>query len=278
MVEADGQKGGIGVGGTSSERVREEGLEHIKKHYPEDSINPAGGSNMTPSSNTGEPSGGKLYGAGGVAGGAMAGGSSSNTGNYLGMSGGNTGYEQGRDAAPAYTSSSEVPGSRSEGFTGNAAAASARANNDPTTGPPPTESGGDPFTAATRRGMMTSGDSNLADEHPNESLEKADKPLPPGGTPSHKLDNPSSIPTAGGERLGNKHWGESDMVPDNPKPRESAAGISSSEGQPDSKSYMPPPCGQLLWNDVPLTNSFLQKAQATTQPGIPVALWVGHSI
>ncbi|KAK5727901.1 hypothetical protein LTR17_012324 [Elasticomyces elasticus] len=44
--------------------------------------------------------------------------------------------------------------------------------------------------------------------------------------------NEDAIPTAGGIKLGSKHWGESQIVPDNPKPRASEAGISSSEGQP----------------------------------------------
>lgn len=56
-------------------------------------------------------------------------------------------------------------------------------------------------------------------------------PQPAGGKP-HKLENESAIPTAGGERLGEQHWGESKIVPDNPPPRESEAGISSEEGKP----------------------------------------------
>lgn len=55
-------------------------------------------------------------------------------------------------------------------------------------------------------------------------------PAPADGKP-HTLENPTSIPTAGGERLGEKHWGESGIVPDNPPPRASEAGISSAEGQ-----------------------------------------------
>ncbi|KAK5134400.1 hypothetical protein LTR08_006580 [Meristemomyces frigidus] len=40
-------------------------------------------------------------------------------------------------------------------------------------------------------------------------------------------ENPDAIPTAGGEKLGQKHWGESKVVPENPKPQ-SEAGITSS--------------------------------------------------
>lgn len=80
-------------------------------------------------------------------------------------------------------------------------------------------------------------------------------------------ENVDSIPTAGGERLGEKHWGESKIVPDVPKEKVCAPvvvsyscpvtliflfygekgegeNVSSSEGQPDRKkplhTYIPP--------------------------------------
>lgn len=55
------------------------------------------------------------------------------------------------------------------------------------------------------------------------------------GTPA-KRENKDAIPTAGGIKLGEKHWGESDIIPENPKPRNE--NISSSSGQPDRK-YLP---------------------------------------
>lgn len=58
-------------------------------------------------------------------------------------------------------------------------------------------------------------------------------PQPAGGKPN-KMENESAIPIAGGERLGEKHWGESKIVPDNPDQRSSEAGISSEAGQPTS--------------------------------------------
>ena len=48
-------------------------------------------------------------------------------------------------------------------------------------------------------------------------------------------ENRDAIPTAGGERLGDKHWGESKIVPDVPKASESE-NISSADGQPTRKS------------------------------------------
>lgn len=54
---------------------------------------------------------------------------------------------------------------------------------------------------------------------------------------SSKAENPDSIPTAGGEKLGEKHWGESQIVPELPPKRGSDAGqgASSSDGQPTSE-------------------------------------------
>ena len=39
-------------------------------------------------------------------------------------------------------------------------------------------------------------------------------------------ENVDAIPTAGGEKLGQKHWGESKIVPENPKPE---AGVASTD-------------------------------------------------
>ena len=58
----------------------------------------------------------------------------------------------------------------------------------------------------------------------------------PGST--GKQENEDAIPTAGGERLGERHWGESGTVPDVPEKRASQGGnVSSSEGQADSKYH-----------------------------------------
>ena len=51
-------------------------------------------------------------------------------------------------------------------------------------------------------------------------------------------ENKDAIPTAGGERLGEKHWGESKIVPDVPKSQQEEQNVSSAEGQPDSMFYM----------------------------------------
>lgn len=53
-----------------------------------------------------------------------------------------------------------------------------------------------------------------------------------GHQSSSKRENRDAIPTAGGVKLGEKHWGESGIVPDDPKPR-AEENISSSSGQPD---------------------------------------------
>jgi len=56
-----------------------------------------------------------------------------------------------------------------------------------------------------------------------------------------KRENHEAIPFAGDIRLGEKHWGESKMVPENPKPRDSEAGVSSSSGQPTGEYHHLPP-------------------------------------
>ncbi|KAF2217986.1 hypothetical protein CERZMDRAFT_89658 [Cercospora zeae-maydis SCOH1-5] len=53
-----------------------------------------------------------------------------------------------------------------------------------------------------------------------------------------KSENPDAIPTAGGQRLGEEHWGESKIVPDLPEKRASTSGqgnVSSQAGQPTSE-------------------------------------------
>lgn len=90
-------------------------------------------------------------------------------------------------------------------------------------------------------------DETMADAPPKDSRD-ADKPGDknaltdePGENASHAKkdnwpkENKSAIPTAGGERLGEKHWGESQIVPELPKKQEDGANVSSEEGQPDSK-------------------------------------------
>jgi len=70
--------------------------------------------------------------------------------------------------------------------------------------------------------------------HGSTSGDNSHKPPVTGGTKG-SLENKSAIPTAGGVKLGEKHWGESDIVPENPKPREEE-NISSASGQPDQST------------------------------------------
>jgi len=99
-------------------------------------------------------------------------------------------------------------------------------DNDVTTGAGPTESA-DPTTE--NRAM--------------NDREQSSGDIPEGGLAEHEnklsdtakgsaRQNEDAIPTAGGEKLGAKHWGESKIVPDNPKPAETGAGVSSRDGQP----------------------------------------------
>lgn len=74
-------------------------------------------------------------------------------------------------------------------------------------------------------------------------------------SPGRVQENTEAIPTAGGERLGEKHWGESKTVPDVPKSRQEE-NVSSSEGQPDSKHI-----GTLR---VAITDNYAEQTQDNT--------------
>lgn len=83
------------------------------------------------------------------------------------------------------------------------------------------------------------------DEKPPKPADKGDNSEAGAAA---KRENKSAIPTAGGQRLGEQHWGESKMVPDLPPKQgesESKAGVSSSDGQPTGMSIFkypqPPP-------------------------------------
>lgn len=72
--------------------------------------------------------------------------------------------------------------------------------------------------------------------HPSEAKTTAEEnsTAPKGGSTRGKLENKDAIPIAGGVKLGEKHWGESEITPDNPKPKpEEQSNVSSAEGQPD---------------------------------------------
>lgn len=88
------------------------------------------------------------------------------------------------------------------------------------------------------RNIESSGRGETFDESNEATVDEegaTEHKKPQMGDPNHRkggLENKDAIPTAGGEKLGEKHWGESKIVPDNPKPQDS--GVASKEGQPDS--------------------------------------------
>jgi len=87
----------------------------------------------------------------------------------------------------------------------------------------------DPNDPTVSDGVMEGRDHAARGEH--EGLAEHEKKLSDKQTGSAR-ENTDAIPTAGGIKLGQKHWGESSIVPDNPKPRASDAGVSSVDGQP----------------------------------------------
>ncbi|KAM0712277.1 hypothetical protein Q7P37_011371 [Cladosporium fusiforme] len=73
--------------------------------------------------------------------------------------------------------------------------------------------------------------------NPSESQTSAEQSQnqPKSGGSKGKLENKDAIPIAGGIKLGEKHWGESDIIPDNPRPS-GGDNVSSAEGQPDQST------------------------------------------
>lgn len=309
-VQADGQmRAGQGVGGTSEGRIREEGLEHIKKNTDGD-YSGSGISSERPNALMGDTQT-NISGASGLTGGNdYARGSDINTGSgltgtssydssatgeqkqggmldtvksYLGMGGAQQQEARNVDSYDT-TSGSGLSRAEETGLGAGAASAgyegeralggdstydqsnqrgslagdynneqnlsgqgtSATISNDPmkesdastsrnpqdsdvTTGRDPTESA-DPSTAET---AMPRGEERAERSEGGESGESTTKSS--GDKHPGSRENPDAIPTAGGEKLGKKHWGESKIVPDNPKPQ-SESGISSSEGQPNQQT------------------------------------------
>ncbi|EME79528.1 uncharacterized protein MYCFIDRAFT_216477 [Pseudocercospora fijiensis CIRAD86] len=74
--------------------------------------------------------------------------------------------------------------------------------------------------------MDSEANKNLGSEGHLEREESGQKGFKKEG--GKKMENESAIPTAGGQRLGQEHWGESKIVPENPKPQE--------DGQPDDET------------------------------------------
>lgn len=124
------------------------------------------------------------------------------------------------------------------GGLGSTSSSSGAAANDTTGSSSSTTSAGGALEAAKEKVQQVTNTAG-GDSKPVTSGDDEHKPPQAAGGKPHKLENPTSIPIAGGERLGEKHWGESKIVPDNPEPRGSEAGISSeagSAGQPTRMS------------------------------------------
>jgi hypothetical protein len=99
------------------------------------------------------------------------------------------------------------------------------------------------------RDSLAGRDSNRPSEFNDDKTDRATAGLSEGATaeesqasatPRHeaekgssKRENKDAIPTAGGIKLGEKHWGESDIVPADPGARNERENVSSSSGQPD---------------------------------------------
>lgn len=95
-------------------------------------------------------------------------------------------------------------------------------------------------TQANQSGSAANEDTEVRQQQPADADEKDNHkpPKPADKSAGGKFENVDAIPTAGGQRLGEEHWGESKIVPDLPEKRASTSGqggVSSTEGQPTSE-------------------------------------------
>ena len=162
---------------------------------------------------------GETAGAGALGGAAL--GSSSNYGRDNESSlGGST---LGRDNDPSYSSSS---------ISGRDADPTLSGSNDALKRP-------DENPSIPRDNDVTTGNKPSLDPSGTESATNEGSTATAADLKSHehdgKRENRDAIPTAGGQKLGAKHWGESKIVPEVPKLTE--AGVASEAGQPDSGSH-----------------------------------------
>jgi hypothetical protein len=99
----------------------------------------------------------------------------------------------------------------------------------------PQESTVSSVDASAERSDTAAKDETMADSAQKDDTSKSDEQTEPKQSSvkgTGAKENRDAIPTAGGERLGEKHWGESKNIPDVP-PKEPSEKVSSSEGQPD---------------------------------------------
>lgn len=94
-------------------------------------------------------------------------------------------------------------------------------------------------TAADNKAVDPKTDTSVAGTETAKTEEDAgeQKPKTAAGQDTKALEHPSAIPEAGGEKLGEKHWGESKIIPPDPKSTEES-GVASADGQPTSKRFL----------------------------------------
>ncbi|KAK3072609.1 hypothetical protein LTR53_006519 [Teratosphaeriaceae sp. CCFEE 6253] len=223
----------------SDDQIHQEGIDHIKDHIGQPHGSTGASSETTQSGGGGYLAGMKnMLGLGGKP--AHEEGTSTSTSGLGDSSYGARDASYGeRDASygerdASYGDRSAMSGGAGDGGltdTTNADAMKAPAMNpttprdsDVTTDAGPTESATD--------SSLTNAERADASDHDASGLAQKENKLSAKETGSSR-ENRDAIPTAGGEKLGQRHWGESKIVPDVP-PRQEAErpGVSSADGQP----------------------------------------------
>ncbi|KYG42174.1 hypothetical protein M433DRAFT_429038 [Acidomyces richmondensis BFW] len=214
-----------GVGGTSDSKVKQEGMDHIKeklgKRSTTDTASADGAQPLSTNPGSEDARGGISAGSGGVSSAAhvaspvgsgddgvsqqqtTGGGLVETVKGYLGLGGGESEKSRGDDvAANDQTSTSGDPATKAVD-----AAAGSRTGTNPGSSEMASDNAGEnkPNDGEQAhdgpRGDDSKGDSNQEGE--KSKVEKKT---------GKQMENKDAIPTAGGEKLGEKHWGESKIV------------------------------------------------------------------
>lgn len=213
-VSTQGPKDQVhGVGGTSESQVKQEGIDHIKKEIGLSSTTgaaSAGGAQL-PSTNRGsdDAAGGDLGDDDPQQHQTTGGGLVETVKGYLGFGGAGDEQSRGDDVVVNdLTGASDDPATKPHhAAAGTATAtgtkASMMASNNAGESKP---NEGNSQPAAEQQQDAPRGDDHKGDSKEEGENSKEEK------KPGKVMENKDAIPTAGGEKLGEKHWGESKIV------------------------------------------------------------------
>ncbi len=125
---------------------------------------------------------------------------------------------QGEDLTSSTAAGENVPEQRDEGIQQQSEQPLETSGAGVGSTEPTTETSGTGVESSEQR--AEDGEERSEAKNDGDAAEKKEVPEHKKESGGRSNEHPDSIPTAGGEQLGKKHWGESKVVPDNPKPQE----------------------------------------------------------